>query len=274
MSHTTLFFPEATGANDAPIPLYVYRPSSWQETDPIFIAFSGFNRNAAGYIRRLAAPAEEYRMLVVCPDFTSEKYPGAAWYQEGHMIDSDDVGGVIQEKESWTFSAVDRLTEFVRREMKSEGQIFLFGHSAGGQFMHRYSLFAEHPTADAILCGNSGWFTMPDREIPFPYGLKGLPYTDAELARALRRNVVLFMGGDDISRKKPFRDTPEADAQGLNRMERCNNYFHLAEAEAHRLSVSFAWQYAVIQGAAHQGGKMAEGAMGWVRREERYRFSD
>ncbi len=252
---------EASGVSAAPIALHYFRPDDWEETDPIFIAFSGFNRNAAGYVKRLAAPAEKFRMLVVCPDFTAEKYPGAAWYQEGHMIDRDDVGGVIQPKESWTFGAVDRVTDFVREAAGAKGKIYLFGHSAGGQFMHRYSLFAEQPTADLIICANSGWFTMPDETVPFPYGLQGLPYAETDLARALARKVLLLMGGNDISREKPFRDTPEADAQGLNRMERCQNYFRMAEAAAHRLAVPFAWRCAVIEGAAHQGGKMAEGAM-------------
>ena len=268
LSESILPFPEKSGVTDTPIPLYCYRPDSWQEEDPVFIAFSGFNRNAKGYIKRLAKAAELYHMLVICPDFTAEKYPGAPWYQEGHMIDRDDTRGTIQPKESWIFSAVDRLTLFVKEKAEAKGKIFLFGHSAGGQFMHRYSLFAENPSADLILCANSGWFTMPDESVPFPYGLKHLPYTEEELRRALSRPVLLLMGGNDISREKPFRDTPEADAQGLNRMERNLTYFHMAERIAKKLSIPFRWRHATIEGAAHQGGKMAEGAMKWIREQK------
>lgn len=71
----------------------------------------------------------------------------------------------------------------------------------------------------------------------------------------------MLMGGNDISRKKPFRDTREADAQGMNRMERCNNYYHACEAKAHELSVPFLWKLGVVEGSAHEGVKMAEGAM-------------
>jgi len=45
------------------------------------------------------------------------------------------------------------------------------------------------------------------------------------------------MGEKDVERKPPFRDTPEADAQGMNRMERCTNYFRQCKAKAEELRV-------------------------------------
>ena len=102
---------------------------------------------------------------------------------------------------------------------------------------------------------------MPDRTISFPYGMKDLPITDKDLVRAFSHPVTMLMGSLDISRKKPFRDTPEADAQGQNRMERCTHYFHCCEKKAKELGVPFRWQLQVVDNAAHEGGKMAEGAM-------------
>ena len=45
-------------------------------------------------------------MLIVCPELTERKYPGAEWYQEGGIMDAD---GHIREKEERTFSAADRI---------------------------------------------------------------------------------------------------------------------------------------------------------------------
>lgn len=41
---------------------------------------------------------------------------------------------------------------------------------------------------------NSGWFTMPDRDIDYPYGIKNVGITDEELGEAFAEPVILFMG--------------------------------------------------------------------------------
>lgn len=255
------FLSEPTGVNDDPLELYYYRPPTWSPEDPVFIAFPGYTRTADKFRTRLEPLSVKYNMAIACPKFSPEKYPGARWYQEGNISDAEGEEGHIQPRREWTFSAIDRVISEVRRRTKCKGKVYLFGHSAGGQFMHRYSLFGDNPRVDGIICANSGWFTMPDEKIAYPYGMKNLPVSGGDLARAFSRPVYMLMGGNDISRKKPFRDTPEADAQGMNRMERCNNYFKACEAKAKELKVPFRWQKSIVEGAAHEGVKMAEGAM-------------
>lgn len=255
------FLSEKKGATKEGIPVYYFRPPTWAEEDPVFIAFPGYTRNAKGFAKRLESLAVKYNMVIACPEFSTKKYPGACCYQEGNMTDKDDMTGTIQPRKKWNFDTIDRLVEAIRARAHAKGKVLLFGHSAGGQLMHRYSLFSEGATADAILCANAGWFTMPDRHIPFPYGIQNLDSNDRELIRAFSRPVILLMGSLDVSREKPFRDTKEADAQGRTRMERCQNYFHACEAKAKELHAPFCWQIHVVDGAAHEGGKMAEGAM-------------
>lgn len=261
MGESLRFLPEKKGATTDAIPVYYFRPPTWTEDRPVFIAFPGYTRNAKGFAKRLAELAVKYNMLIACPEFSTKKYPGACCYQEGNMTDQDGLGDTIQPRTSWNFDTVDRLVEAIRNRCHAQGPVLLFGHSAGGQFMHRYSLFSSHPSADAILCANAGWFTMPNRGIPFPYGIQNLDISDRELARAFSRPVIMLMGSRDISRNKPFRDTPEADAQGQTRMERCQNYFHQCETKAQELGCPFHWQLRIVDDAAHEGGKMAEGAM-------------
>ena len=236
---STYFLPEKKGACQDAIPVYYFRPATWTEEQPVFIAFPGYTRNAKGFAKRLEELAVKYNMLIACPEFSTKKYPGACCYQEGNMSDADDTTGHIQERKDWNFDTVDRLVLAIRKRTHAKGKVLLFGHSAGGQFMHRYSLFSRN-------C---------------PYGMKDLPVTDKDLARAFARPVTMLMGSLDISRKKPFRDTPEADAQGLNRMERCTHYFHSCQKKAQELHVPFRWQLQVVEDTAHEGGKMAEGAM-------------
>ena len=200
-------------------------------------------------------------MLIVCLELTERKYPGAEWYQEGGIMDAD---GHIREKEERTFSAADRIVAEVKNRTQAAGEIILFGHSAGGQFVHRWALLGGKKNVDVIAVANSGWFTMPDRDIDYPYGIKNVGITDEELGEAFAEPVILFMGEKDVERKPPFRDTPEADAQGMNRMERCTKYFHQCRAKAEELQVPFLWKLETVEGVAHQGVKMAEGAAAYI----------
>ena len=159
---------------------------------------------------------------------------------------------------------VDRIVEEVKSRTQAAGKVILFGHSAGGQFVHRWALLGGKKNVDVIAVANSGWFTMPDRDIDYPYGIKNVGITDEELGEAFAKPVILFMGEKDVGRKPPFRDTPEADAQGMNRMERCTNYFRQCKAKAEELKVPFRWKLETVEGAAHQGVKMAEGAAAYI----------
>ena len=269
VGESTYFMEEGSGLCRAPVPVYYYRPVTWMEEDPVFIAFPGYTRKAERFEKGLEELAVKYNMLIACPEFSSKKYPGARWYQEGNISDKEGEGCHIQPRREWTFDAIDHVAAAVRRRTHARGKVILFSHSAGGQLMHRYSLFSSHPSADAIVCANAGWFTMPDWTVSYPYGIKDMNVSDGDLARAFARPVIMLMGGNDVSREKPFRDTPEADAQGRNRMERCTNYFHFCEKQALSLHVPFRWQLKVVEGAAHEGVKMAEGAMKLFHRELR-----
>ena len=204
---------ERTGVNEDALCLYYYRPGRWTEKDAVFIAFHGFGRDGAEYCKALRKLAEERNMLIVCPELTERKYPGAEWYQEGGIMDAD---GHIREKEERTFSAADQIVAEVKNRTQATGEIILFGHSAGGQFVHRWALLGGKKNVDVIAVANSGWFTMPDRDIDYPYGIKNVGITDEELGEAFAEPVILFMGEKDVERKPPFRDTPEADAQEPN----------------------------------------------------------
>lgn len=112
---------ERTGVNQDALCLYYYRPGRWTEKDAVFIAFHGFGRAGAEYCKALRKLAEERNMLIVCPELTERKYPGAEWYQEGGIMDTD---GHIREKEERTFSATDRIVAEVKTARRQQGKSF------------------------------------------------------------------------------------------------------------------------------------------------------
>jgi len=220
------FLPERTGANLNALRVYYYRPAAWTEENDVMIAFHGFNRKAEEFVDALKMLADSKNVIVVCPEFSKEKYPGARWYQEGNMTDTDDTSGNPQPRRTWIFGAIDRIVDEVKDRAQTNGKIIVFGHSAGAQLLHRWVLFGGPKVgADYVAIANAGWWTFPDRNIKFPYGIKNVDISEEEILAAFDKPVTLFMGGADTSREKPFRDTPEADAQGENRMERCTHFF-------------------------------------------------
>lgn len=208
MGESFRFLAEQTGTCRDPIPVYYYRPATWTEDQPIFISFPDVTRRAEKFERHMESLAVKYNMLIACPEFSAKKYPGARWYQEGNVQDKEGEEGTIQPRNHWSFDAVNHIVAAVRARTHAKGKVIIFGHSAGGQFMHRYSLLDGRADVDAIVCANAGWFTMPDDTTCYPYGTKGLGLSDADLASAFALPVIMLMGSEDVSREQPFRATP------------------------------------------------------------------
>ena len=72
---------ERSGASKDAIPVYYYRPATWTEDQPVFIAFPGYTRKAQRFEKHLEELAVKYNMLIACPEFSTKKYPGARWYR-------------------------------------------------------------------------------------------------------------------------------------------------------------------------------------------------
>ena len=86
----------------------------------------------------------------------------------------------MKPRTNWTIFIVDRLIDDVfRRLAESPRPIYLYGHSGGGQFVHRYMMFgraerivrADRPSGAA----NSGWYMMPSLDTWFLSGSLGTP---------------------------------------------------------------------------------------------------
>lgn len=253
---------EKTGVNETPLQAYYYRPAAWQDGRPIVVVFHGLKRNAQEYCEGWKDYAEKHDFLVVCPEFTESKYPGVRYYNTGNVTDSDDKGGKVQPRNAWVFPAIDRVINAAKKSVGAKkSRTIIFAHSAGAQIIHRYVLLNGRTAADRIIAANSGWYTMPNQEDVFPYGLRELPVTDKELQAAFQMPVTILLGEKDTVRSKVLRKTPEADAQGMNRLERGKKFYAEAQKEAKRLGTAFNWQLVTVPGVGHDGVGMAVGAV-------------
>ena len=253
---------EPTGANASPMTAYYYRPQAWEDGRPIVLVFHGLKRNAQEYCQGWAQYAEEHNLLVICPEFSAEKYPGVRYYNFANVLDSEEPGGKIQPQKDWVFPAIDRLVSAAKEKAEvKDSKVVLYAHSAGAQLIHRYVLLSGPSKADLIIAANSGWYTLPDKDVDFSYGLGRIPEAAYDLKTAFAKPVVILLGEEDVIRSKVLRKTPEADAQGQNRLERGINFFNMCEAKAAELNTDFTWILRTVPGVGHDGTGMAQGAV-------------
>jgi hypothetical protein len=165
-------------------------------------------------------------------------------------------------EEEWSFSIIEPVFDFVVASIDgSQTSYDAFGHSAGSQFVHRFLTYKENLRADRLVAANAGWYTMPDETIDFPYGLKNSAAGIGNIARIVQKNLIVLLGEADTSRTNSLRITPEADPQGLTRLERGHSYFEAGKKAAEDLKVPFKWEKEVTPGVGHSNGPMAEFAV-------------
>lgn len=244
---------------DRPITVHYYNPGREAAGRPVLFVMHGTGRNAAAYRDAWAPLAQRYGVLLVVPEFSEAYYPGSAAYNLGNMFGAD---GAPVDEARWSFSVVEPLFEAVKRRSGSKAPSYLlYGHSAGAQFVHRFLLFKPQNRAAAVVVANAGWYTMPDPEVAFPYGLGGTPVDAARLRQALARPLVVLLGEADTDPAHPqLRRTPEALAQGPHRFARGQAFFKQGQAAAAALGTPFGWRLATVPGVGHSNAAMAEAA--------------
>jgi poly(3-hydroxybutyrate) depolymerase len=247
-------FVDSRGRPDRPIRVYTYRPAACDASCPIQFVIAGVHRDASGYRDFWVAAADKYRFVVLSPEFSN--WPHAAAYSLGDVAAQADPA-------KWSFSAIEHLFDAVRT---TQADYRIFGHSAGGQFVHRMLLFLPDNRASIMVSANPGWYTMPewrkqDAKDAFPFSLVGARVGERELKRALGRRYILMLGTADIDPDSPdLSKTAGAEREGATRFERGHAFFTAAEASAKTLGVPFAWKLVEVPGVAHEGSVMSRHA--------------
>jgi pimeloyl-ACP methyl ester carboxylesterase len=193
--------------------------------------------------------------MVVVPLFDPEQW-GSGAYSYASAVTRD---GKIQDPPLWSFSVVEHLFDAIKEATGNQSpRYFIYGHSEGGQFVHRLVLLLPEARYARAMAANPGWYTMPRFDIRFPYGLGGSPATEGSLKKSLGPDFVLLLGDrDNDPNHKALRRTPQAMAQGAFRFERGQNFFREAANRAAERRSAFGWRLDVVPGAAHSNGQMS-----------------
>src|SRR3954470_2704747 len=202
-----------------PVWCHVVAPEVVNPDARLTVVMHGVLRNGNEYAERWAPWAARGDRVVLAPEFDQLRWPGARGHNLGNVLH----GGELNPVGRWSFSVLEGLVDRVRAMLGLRDAGYdLFGHSAGAQFVHRFLLFRAHAPVGRAIAAGAGWYTAPDRERPWPYGLAHphLAFGDAELARYARRDVVLLRGAEDVEHDSNLRMSEHAREQGANRYER------------------------------------------------------
>ena len=251
---------EVDNVSRGPVSVYTFRPAAATSDSPIWIVMHGTRREAYrhlsfDYYDTWQPLAERYGAILLVPEFTSEKWPGAWSYNLGNSHSQK----TLQEKpwQQTAFYVVEQAFASAIRKLGSNQRKFsIFGHGAGSQFVQRYVLQSGCRMVDHAVSANPGWYMLPDAEYKYPYGLGGAPIAARTLRAGFGCNYTLLLGTADTN-YSGLRDEPEAAAQGRTRFERGHFYFDRARSVAARMGAPFAWHKVEVPGIGHEADRMA-----------------
>lgn len=202
--------------------LFVYVPANAELFQPVqvLVALHGMGGNGQAFCQDLLATAEQNGWIVVAPTFKYQDYKNA------DLVVQDDTTFLPRLK-----GILDSLPE--RTGLATREKVLLYGHSRGGQAVHRFATYYPERTL-AVAALSAGSYTLPlktmlvngkSQTLPLPYGVANLnAHLGGEFNYDAFKRVpfLILVGGLDSNPT----ETPRAwdPYLGQTRVERAQNY--------------------------------------------------
>ena len=258
-----------SGANDLlyedpvlagrPLFLRSARPRAYSPRIPVLLVFHGDLRNGADSRDSWLPLVDEAQLLAITLEFSATAYPGPEWYNLGNRLDAD---GREKPRDQWTYGVPGRLfAALCTQGITARRRYGVFGHSSGGQFVHRMISLGFRGGVAAAATANAGTYAMPDLQVPFPFGLGGTHLDEMALLTLLAFRLTIFAGTADVDTASPhFPNDAAAMRQGPTRFARAHAYIDAARDAAKRYGVACAWTILDVTDVGHDAKQMSEAA--------------
>jgi pimeloyl-ACP methyl ester carboxylesterase len=245
---------------DKPVRVFYYVPTTGDIKDlPVLFVLSGAQRVGNGELNPWYRLAEKYGFVVINPQFTKELYDSNA-YQFGNVA-VEKGSAKLNKKSKWTYNIVEDLFDYYLKVTDSNVKgYYLFGHSAGGQFVHRLvMMLPDARYIKAVAANPSAWTTpladgLTDSEgnvYGWPYSVKDTPSAKKKvLKKVLSRRLYVQIGTKDIQTKS-LDQSAGANAQGPRRYHRALKFYDICVETAKELGIECGFRLAVVEGTRH-----------------------
>jgi len=248
------------------IKVWTYKPQDWKNEDKIVFIMHGGGRNAEDYLNAWIEIAQENNLFIVAPEFASKfsKYTTND-YQEGNLFTFFETKNP---KEEWAYTVVENIFDHIITVNNITNKCYdIFGHSAGGQFVHRMVLLMPESRIGTAISANSGFYSLPNDSLEFPYGFKRTGINlETELQKSYNKRLIILLGElDNDPSLGTFRTTDLAMEQGAHRLERGANFFNVNTELKNKNNWKFNWQIDTIQNVGHDYKKMSQNAVKWLK---------
>jgi poly(3-hydroxybutyrate) depolymerase len=236
--------------------LHAARPTRYTPHAPLLFVHHGVGRNGAAYRDYWLPLAEANNLFAVAIEFPEASFPDYLRYHFGNMHNED---GTLNPREKWTYGIVPRLFDALRKVGVTHRERYgVFGHSAGGQFVHRMLSFGFRDQVAVAVSANAGTYAMPDLDIAWPFGLGETQVTPDSLTTLLTFPLTIMAGTNDTKTTgRYFPKGPRSMRQGETRWHRAHNYVRLGHETAEALGTRCAWTVIDVQDVGHDGHGMS-----------------
>jgi len=205
---------------------------------------------------------------VLSPQYSEKHYPQFWNYNLAGMLTDVKINEertamldfkINDNPSDWIYNDFDRMFDLVKKELGLNSKKYdMFGHSAGGQVLHRLAIFKPNSKANRMLASNAGWYTVPDGNANFPMGLKNSTISLTDMVFSTK--LVLFLGEKDNAgeTRGDLRHTPELDKQGLHRLARAKYFYETSKRIASTTDKGFNWKLEIVSGVGHDYQEMSK----------------
>ncbi len=265
------------------IEVHYHMPTNFESDSKVLLVVPGAGRNADSYRDSWIDVSEEFNVLVLSLMYKESDYDYGA-YHLGNLMTNLNLSSSVEyaensnnvflnedkfsaevntDRKQWIFNDFDRIFKLVVNKLEtSQKEYDVFGHSAGGQILHRFAIFQPSSGANRIIAANSGSYTLPDDSIGLPFGIKNAKLSQKELKASFQKNLTLLVGELDNEHEKGglLLRSPTVDKQGLNRLARGTYFFNQSRRIAEGLNYEFNWKLKIVPGVGHNQKEMAKAA--------------
>ncbi len=244
---------------DRPLTLHAACPRGCGPDTPVLLVHHGVGRNGADYRDYWLKLVDDAGIFAIAIEFAEAHFPTHRWYHFGNLHTDDDR---TNPRAQWTYGIDERLFDALRAQGVTRRERYgLFGHSAGGQFVHRMLSFGYRERVAVAVSANAGTYAMPDLETPWPFGLGETEVDPPALRSWLGFPLTVLAGTHDTrTTGRFFPKGPRSMRQGPHRHARAHEYVRTGRAAATTLGTCCAWTVIDVPGVGHDGERMSVAA--------------